>query len=466
MIPHFKLSEEQPLTVELIRKLINLHQGVAVPRYNKLEKYYLGKNQIYSKVQTDESLPNNKVGHPYGKLITDELTGYFMGEGVTYTSKDQAAIDELTPILEYNDEQDQNIELAKDASIFGEGIELQYIDKDGMNRLKRIDPREGIIIKDDTLDEAILYFIRYYPIKDLITDRKSWNIDVYTRTEIIHYTSDELFGVIVETGREPHYFGIVPVAEFQNNEEEVGDFETVISLIDAYDKMESNSLDDFDYFVDAYLCLFGLSADSDDIAEMKKNRVILLDQDSDAKWLTKDANVSQSTEIIKIRIDKDIHKFAGVPNMSDENFAGNASGVAIKYKTMPMENIVSVKERKFKKGLQQRLEILFNILALKGSVYDFRAIDMTFKRNLPTNETEIASMVSTLSGIVSEKTLLSQVPFVENVNQEMEQLKSEKEENVEEFYESPNFKNQSEEDDEGQEEDSSNPEEKKDKDKK
>lgn len=439
MVPHFVLSQEQPLTVELIRKIINLHQGGAVPRYNKLEKYYLGQNQIYNKIQTDESLPNNKVGHPYGKLITDELTGYFMGEGVTYTSEDQAAIDELTPILQYNDEQDQNTELAKDASIFGEGLELQYIDKDGMNRLKRIDPREGIIIKDDTLDENILYFIRYYPIKDLLTDRKSWNIDVYSRTEIIHYTSDELFGAVTEVGREPHYFGMVPVAEFQNNEEEVGDFETVISLIDAYDKMESNSLDDFDYFVDAYLCLFGLSADSDDIAEMKKNRVILLDQDSDAKWLTKDANVSQSTETIKIRIDKDIHKFAGVPNMSDENFAGNASGVAIKYKTMPMENIVSVKERKFKKGLQERLEILFNILALKGSVYDFRSINMTFTRNLPSNEAEVAQMVSTLQGIVSDETLLAQIPFVEDPWKEAEKVKEQKEENVEQFYNNSSF---------------------------
>lgn len=442
MIPHFKLSEEQPLTVELIKKIINLHQGGAVPRYNKLQKYYLGKNQIYNKIQQDESLPNNKVGHPYGRLITDELTGYFMGEGVTYTSQDQAAIDELTPILEYNDEQDENTELAKDASIFGEGLELQYIDKDGMNRLKRIDPREGIIIQDNTLDENILYFIRYYPIKDLLTDKKSWNIDVYTRNEVIHYTADELFGVISETGREQHFFGMVPVAEFQNNEEEIGDFETVISLIDAYDKMESNSLDDFDYFVDAYLVLTGLNADTDDIQQMKKNRVILLDQDSDAEWLTKDANVSQSTETIKVRLDKDIHKFAGVPNMSDQNFAGNASGVAIKYKTMPMENIVSVKERKFKKGLQERLQLLFNTLSLKGASYDYRAIDMTFKRNLPTNESEIADMIQKLEGIVSDKTLLAQVPFVEDVDAEIEQKKEEKEENVEEFYESSDFKQQ------------------------
>lgn len=439
MVPHFVLSQEQPLTVELIRKIINLHQGGAVPRYNKLEKYYLGQNQIYNKIQTDESLPNNKVGHPYGKLITDELTGYFMGEGVTYTSEDQAAIDELTPILQYNDEQDQNTELAKDASIFGEGLELQYIDKDGMNRLKRIDPREGIIIKDDTLDENILYFIRYYPIKDLLTDRKSWNIDVYSRTEIIHYTSDELFGAVTEVGRELHYFGMVPVAEFQNNEEEVGDFEPVISLIDAYDKMESNSLDDFDYFVDAYLVLTGLNADKDDIAEMKKNRVILLDQDSDAQWLTKDANVSESTQTIKTRLDKDIHKFTAVPDMSDENFAGNASGVAIKYKTMNMENVVSIKERKFKKGLQERLEILFNILALKGSVYDFRSINMTFTRNLPSNEAEVAQMVSTLQGIVSDETLLAQIPFVEDPQKEAEKVKEQKEENVEQFYNNSSF---------------------------
>jgi hypothetical protein len=51
--------------------------------------------------------------------------------------------------------------------------------------------------------------------------------------------------------------------------------------------MESDSLDDFDYFVDAYLCLSGLNADKDDVAAMKENRVILLDENSDAKWLTK-----------------------------------------------------------------------------------------------------------------------------------------------------------------------------------
>ena len=59
---------------------------------------------------------------------------------------------------------------------------------------------------------------------------------------------------------------------------------------------------------------------------MKKNRVMLLPQDGDASWLIKQTN-DAAAENIKTRLDKDIHRFSGVPDMSDENFAGNASGV-------------------------------------------------------------------------------------------------------------------------------------------
>lgn len=420
----YKLSKEQELTPELIKKLINKHQQNDVPKMIKMDKYYQTKNKILERTMADETKPNNKVAHPYASYITDTLTGYFMGEGITYSSLDEAAAEELNLILEYNDAADEDMELAKDMSIFGLAIEMQYIDLDGNNRIKKIDPREMILVYDDTLDEELLYGIRYYEGIDLLTDKKYYNIEVYTDKEIINYKADELLGSLTFVGSTQHYFGMVPIAVFFNNEEEIGDFEPVISLIDAYDSLESDSLNDFEYFVDAYLCLTGLTADSDDVRTMKENRVLLLDSDSDAKWLTK--NVSDTNvENIKDRLDTDIHKFAKVPNMSDEGFAGNASGVAIKYKTMPMENVVAIKERKFKKGIQRRIEMIFNILSIKGTNYDWRAIDIAFTRNLPTNDTEIASMVSTLSGIVSNETLLAQVPFVTNVATEVEKVKAE-----------------------------------------
>ena len=423
-----KLNKDTPLSTEIIKKIIEKHRGAEIPRLQKLNKYYHAKNDILMKQVKDQSLPNNKIAHPYASYITDTLTGYFMGQGVSYSSLDQAAADELQMVLEYNDEQDENMELAKDASIFGLAIELLYIDEDAQVRLKRLDPREVIIVYDDTLNNDILYGIRYFLCDDWVKDERYCQIEVYTDKEIITYKAEENLGSLQEISRIPHHFSLCPIVVYDNNEEEIGDFEPVLSLIDAYDKMESDSLDDFDYFVDAYLLLTGLNADKEDIAAMKENRVILLDSDSDAKWLTKSGS-DVTIENVKIRLDKDIHKFSKTPDMSDESFAGNASGVAIKYKTMPMENVVSIKERKFKKGLQRRIELIYVILALKGSAFDWRAIDIVFTRNLPTNETEIANVVNTLSNIVSKETLLAQIPFVENVDDEMERLKQQREEN-------------------------------------
>lgn len=428
-----KLSKDQQLSPELIKKIVNKHQTTVVDRMELLNKYYNTKNVILNRIQQDDSKPNNKVAHPYASYITDTLTGYFMGEGITYLGDDDKALEELTMILEYNDAQDEDMELAKDMSIFGMAIELQYIDEDGFTRIKRLDPRETVLVYDDTLDEDLLYCIRYYLCEDILTDKRFYRIEVYTKDNICTYTSDELINTLTPVDVKQHFFGLVPVSVYYNNEETIGDFEPVISLIDAYDKMESDSLNDFEYFVDAYLCLTGLMAESEDIKDMKQNRILLLDQDSDAKWLIKDTN-DTNIENVKSRIDSDIHKFSKVPDMSDEAFSGNASGVAIKYKTLPMENIVAIKERKFKKGLQRRIELIFNILGLKGSAYDWRGIEINFTRNLPTNDLEIAQMVSTLKGMVSNETLLAQIPFVNDVQNEIDRVQEQEAKIVDDFY--------------------------------
>ena len=238
----------------------------------------------------------------------------------------------------------------------------------------------------------------------------------------VGYTGDSLALV----NEYPHYFGMVPIAIYENNEEQIGDFEQVITLIDAYDKMQSDSLNDFEYFCDAYLALYGFTADDNDVAEMKRNRVLLMDEGTSAEWLVKNEN-DAVTENQKIRLDADIHKFAKCPNMADKEFASNASGIAIKFKLLGTENKISIKERKFKKGLQQRLELLAQIQGLLTASFDWRAIDINFTRNIPTNDADLAAMVKNLSDIVSEETLLAQLPFVDNVADELQRLDAERE---------------------------------------
>ena len=395
----------------------------------KLENYYNAKNEILSRTMRDTTKPNNKIANSYASYITDTLVGYFVGKPISYSGNDTNVLNELQMIFEYNDEADENAELAKNASIYGVAYELLYMNENVV-RFKSLDPKECIPIFDDTLDNNLLAFIRYYDNYDVVQDKTITIIEVITDKETVRYSTTSTLGNLTFIESYPHYFGMVPVAIYKNNEEESGDFEQVISLIDAYDKLESDSLNDFEYFVDAYLALYGFTAEPEDIAQMKENRVLLMDEGTSAEWLIKDTS-DNNIENIKNRIDADIHKFAKCPNLADKEFASNASGVAIKFKLLGTENKVAIKERKFKRGLQQRLELLANIKGVLANSFDWRSIDIIFTRNIPTNDTDIANMVNTLSGIVSEETLLAQIPFVEDVVSEIERLDKEKEKNKE-----------------------------------
>ena len=376
----------------------------------------------------DSSKPNNKIANAYASYITDTLVGYFIGEPITYTSNDDVLLQDLNMMFEYNDEADENAELAKNASIYGVAYEMLYLsEEDKMIRFKTLSPKEVIPVFDKTIEQNLLAVIRYYDDYDYVEDKTFTIVEVIDSVNVRRLKLDNSFTLLEEY---KHYFAMVPVAIFKNNEEEIGDFEQVISLIDAYDKMESDSLNDFEYFVDAYLALYGYNADGDDVAKMKENRVLLMDEGTSAEWLIKQTSDTY-VENMKNRLDKDIHKFAKCPNMSDQEFASNASGVAIKFKLLGTENLVSIKERKFKRGLQQRLELMSMINSVLREGFDWRAIDIIFTRNIPSNDADIANMVNTLKDIVSEETLLAQIPFVDDVQNELEKLKAEREEKKE-----------------------------------
>ena len=422
------LNTIEELTEKVIKRIIETHRSSVLPRLQNLEKYYNANNAIKNRVMSDPSKPNNKIANAYASYITDTLVGYFIGEPITYTSNDNVLLQDLNMILEYNDEADENAELAKNASIYGVAYEMLYLSEDDkMIRFKALNPKEVIPIFDKTVEQNLLAVLRYSDDYDYVEDNTYTIVEVIDNKMVRRYKLDTDLSLLEEY---PHYFSMVPVAIFKNNEEESGDFEQVISLIDAYDKMESDSLNDFEYFVDAYLALYGFTADAEDVAQMKENRVLLMDEGTSAEWLVKQTSDAY-VENMKNRLDKDIHKFAKCPNMSDQEFASNASGIAIKFKLLGTENLVSIKERKFKRGLQQRLELMSMINSVLGEGFDWRAIDIIFTRNIPSNDTDIANMVNTLKDIVSEETLLAQIPFVEDVQNELEKLKKEREENKE-----------------------------------
>lgn len=436
----FRLESSEQLTPEVVRELIIKFRGEELPRLKKLKDYYMNKTAILRRPCVDPSKPNNKVVHPYAQYITDTLTGYFVGEPITYSANED--IDNLKMIYEYNDEQDENMTLAKDCSIYGKAFEYVYIDKDGNVRFVAMDPRQIIPIYQNTLNSDLIGVIRFYPYRDVVFGIDKIIIEVYDEKEMRKYETSDAVADFTYVGAWPHAFNSVPFVEYKNNDDCYGDFEGVISLIDAYDALVSDDLNDFEYFVDAYLALYGYTAEPEDIAQMKAQRVLLMDNDSKAEWLVKQGD-STGVETTKQRLERDIHKFSKTPDSNDTNFGANISGVAMRYKLLGTENLGSIKERKFKKGLQRRLELIAYILrVLSRPSFDWLGVDINFTRNLPVNEDDVSAMIKNLNGIVSKKTLVSQLPFVEDPEQEMRQLDAELKSSI--FYANPEL-NQEEE---------------------
>ena len=223
----------------------------------------------------------------------------------------------------------------------------------------------------------------------------------------------------------------MPVIRYDNNDNNLGDYESVVSLIDAYNKAQSDTANDFEYFTDAYLKVTGTTLDPEQAQQLKELRVFNFpDAEGDVAFVTKEMN-DTALENYKNRLDKDIHKFAMVPNMTDENFAGNASGVAMAYKLQGLEFLTGVKEQKFRKGLLRRVELITNILSIKmNKELLFTDIGFTFTRNNPKNLVEIVKMATDLTGVISEESQLDMLPMI-NTEQELKRKEAEKKVSIE-----------------------------------
>jgi len=444
----YYFPQDKLLTKEIIQKFIDRDRGENA-RKIKLHDYYMGKHGILNRNYEDPSKPNNRVVNPYANYITTLITGYFIGEPVQYTAESEEMLEEFRKVMEYNDEPSVNKEIAKWQSICGEGYEILYIDADGNIRFKAL-PSIGMIpIYNDDLEETLVYVIRYWTSYDIETDANVEYVEVYSAVDIAKYKSDMSGLVLLE--QKYHVFGQVPVTPYFNNDEGQGDFELVISEIDAYDSFESDSVNEADYFADSYLVLSGMEGTtSEDVADMKTNRVLIFPEGGQGTWLTKSVNDTW-IENEKKRLDQDIHKFSFCPPMTDENFASNASGVAMKYKLMGLENKVGVKETEFEKGLRRRIELVYSVMRKVNGEMDYLDINIVFTRNLPADLTESVDTVIKLDGVISDETRLALLPMDIDPAEELEKVEEKKLQNYSLF--ASNFSsNEVNDDEEGEEE--------------
>lgn len=413
-----------------IRTLIEKHRREG-NRLHELMKYYEGQHKILTENRKTKLVCN------HAKDISDTASAYFIGNPISYNSGGD--ITPLTDAFESAGADEADGDNGLDLSVYGRSYEYIYpMEGETDLTIKNLSPENTFMVYDDTIEQRELFAVYYYAKKDDSDNRRT----IYIATVLTEHYKWVLNIENIDSPQAliedpiPHYFDEVPIIEYMNNKLAIGDFELQIPLIDAYNALMSDRITDKEQFIDAILAIYGAmlgdpdAKDEDDKTakeRVREDKLLELPKDSKAEYLTRTFD-EQGVEVLKKAIEQDIHKFSHIPCMTDESFGGNVSGVAMEFKLLGMENITKIKTRYYKRGLRKRLRMFAAWLAKAKSIQiDVSGITPTFTRAMPKNLLEISQIVANLWGKISKKTLLSQVPFVENVEDEVATVEKEAE---------------------------------------
>ena len=424
------ITGKEALSKEDVVRLLQ-ESEIFSTKYTTNEDYFYGKHKILQRTFDDKSKPNNQVMCNIPKYIVQVRTGFFSSSPLTLESENQEYLKDIRKVLEYNDFKQIFNQLDTYCSIYGHSFLVMYMNEEGRISFTAQNPTDWIYVRDNSLEQKPKFAIRYYAWWDDVENMQMYDIELYTDKEIINYEGSP--ADLKEVSRRPHYFNGLPVIEFMENESRQGSYENVISLIDTYELMLSDTANTINYFSDCYLVLTGMQeTQAEDIARMKNDRVLLVPEGCEASFLTKNVSENYNENMLK-RLQEQIFVVACTPLLSDSSFSSNSSGVAIQFKLFSMEKSVQLKENIFRAGFNRMFNLIKDMINLyeRKSYTEDDKIIQTFTRSLPMDLSALADSISKLNGVVSRRTLMSQLDFVSDASLEENQLRVEQEEAME-----------------------------------
>lgn len=483
-------SNDLKAMAQVVAYFVARHYMIDSPRITKLQRYYLGDNDIHYWTN-DKKIRNradNRIASGFAKFITNMRVGYMLGKPIQFkpdddTGDDSSVDDLLSQFNQENDEKYHEKVMKTNLSVTGRAYELLYAgdaeeDDEGNVKtpdvkLRAIDPATAFVVYDTSIDRHSLFGVRYYTVE--YNSRTISYVDVYTADMTYHFMSED--GLTTQSGsdyqlvsQEQTSFGAVPLTEYVNNESKTGDWESKLDEIDAYDLAMSEMANSEEDFANAKLVLNGDLDFSDNMVEVhnadgsvmvnddgepvKVPKIDTKDQflwlkpsvvpssngsntvvPSSAEYLTKQINEAGWKTFID-QLSTDIHKDTNTPNTTDEAFSGQSSGVALMYKLFGEDQERSMQESLYTRGIMRRLRLLGNFWKKNFEINDANIMNSYvphYTPNLPRNNSDIVNMVVQIanSNLVSEDTLREMISQVTGVSAdaEKERINEEQEEN-------------------------------------
>lgn len=432
------------------------------------DKYYIGEHDILSRkrtvigkdglLQEVENLPNNKViDNQYAKMV-DQKVNYLLGKPLTFDSDNKKYKDTLKKV--FNKRFQRTLKNLGEDSLNGGIAWLHtYYNDQGELCFKKFEPYEILPFWSDAehtiLDFAVrLYQVEAYEGKVQKTIEK---VELYTTDGIERYVlnngslisdvenpSSDYMVIEVEedetTELKGYNWGKIPLISFKYNNKEMPLINRVKSLQDGINTM----LSDFENNMqeDARNTILVIkNYDGQNLAEFRHNlatygavKVKTVDGAAgEVDTLTIEVNADNYKAILEL-FKKALIENARGYDAKDDRMSGTPNQMNIQSMYSDIDLDANGMETEYQAAFEELLWFINTHFANNriGS-FEGEEVSIIFNRDILINESESIDNCSKSVGILSNETIVSQHPWISDVDKELQRIKDEKQESIDEY---------------------------------
>ena len=441
--------------------------------YQIFWKDAIGKNIRLMKTQKDmyesKDIPilkyinKSKKTEAYYNLLKpkcDTATATFMGrvpDIVSNGSKEEISrISKFALIQKHNDFEEEITDVALQSSITGSGFLALYADEgDVFPHYRSLDPLYTNVVYDCSIAMKRLFAYHIY------FDASSSDGYMGGRYVCIVYTKEKMYAyytpkisiptkmafsvyplqLFMINGSElsyvaEHGFNDIPIYEFMNNKNCMGDCQPALSVMALYSELQNNRFQNVDDIIN-YLLVIKNARLGDEketqaaIDLIQNNRMLPLEGESaDAKFLSNPLNQTDIQTLAK-DYKRLIDEITRIPDFTSVEFSQNASDPILKIKTKPLLDLCMEKEKWFNKSYLPMLETTLDFVyrndkTLYNKVkFKIDDIDLVYSHTLPSNDTDMVHNIVNLGnqGLLDPRVALQGLSFIPNVDDYLKGVK-------------------------------------------
>ena len=389
-----------------------------------LMDYYKGQQDILGRVKEVRSDVDNKVVVNYASSFTRDIMGYTFGKPMQYIARrtddesdsaDSPIKDELRLLADYSELADKSAsdqEKATDASICGISHRAVFMNKDYEQEdespftYMNLDSRNTFVAYSSQLGGNEVFACTYVTSPDE-NEQQYTLYTVYTKDKIYQYKTMGISDVVMKENLLPGYpkpnpLGIC-IVENENNQFRMGHWETAITLMNAINKVTSDSVNDIEQFVNAILVAVNAEFTEETLRQVREEHYAEIRSpqglQADLKYIQ--AQLDASVEDLRQYLEDCLRVVVGIPDRKTRGGGGGDTGDAVKLRDgwADMEVVARTTEIFNKKSEKKELRIILKILKTLNLIKDLSMIniDLKYPRNKTDNLSTKVQAIATLN---------------------------------------------------------------------